>query len=154
MIDVVDRQEELEVMLVDPATIFRTPVRQYPQHRRVVFFVERQYPVVEKVSGGDRRLRAVELGVGDLGIGIDIGLLIYATYALQRANIERILRTKVAWVSGVNLTAGVCRANDPPDRFLILRTHPASSFPMPAPALRSECHLPLPLWLPALSTGL
>ncbi len=39
--------------------------------------------------------------------GIHVGLLVDAPDAFQRANIERILRTKVAWVSGVNLTAGL-----------------------------------------------
>ena len=93
-------------MLVDSTTIFRASVRQDPQHRQVVLLVERQHFIVEKVSGGDRRLRAVELGVGDLGIGIHVGLLVDAPHALQRADIERILRTKVARMRGINLTAG------------------------------------------------
>ena len=47
MIDVVDRQEELEIMLVDAPAIFRAPVGHDPQHRQVVFLMEGQHPVVQ-----------------------------------------------------------------------------------------------------------
>ena len=48
----------------------------------------------------------VELGVRDLAICVDIGLLVNAPDALQRADVERILRAQVAGVGGINLAAG------------------------------------------------
>jgi hypothetical protein len=45
VVDVVGRQEELEVVLVGPAAIFRAPVSHDPQHRQVMLIMERQHPV-------------------------------------------------------------------------------------------------------------
>jgi len=41
-----------------------------------VLVKERHHPVVEDLGGGDRGLAIVELGDGDLGVGVDDGLLI------------------------------------------------------------------------------
>ena len=40
---------------------------------------ERDHPVVEQIGCRDRRLAIVELGAGDLGVGIDEGLLVDAS---------------------------------------------------------------------------
>ena len=53
--------------------------------------MERQHPVIEQVGGGDRRLGGVELGLRDLGIGIDIALLVDPPHPLQGADIEGVL---------------------------------------------------------------
>ena len=76
VIDVIDRQQELEVVFVDAATIFGAAIRHDPQHRQIMFIVERQHPVVEQISCRDRRLGGVELGMGHLAIDVHVGLLI------------------------------------------------------------------------------
>ena len=91
VINIVDRQEELEVVFVNTATIFGASVGHDPQYRQAMFFMERQHAVVEQISRSDWRLRRVELGVRDLAIGIDISLLVDASDALQCADIESIL---------------------------------------------------------------
>jgi hypothetical protein len=46
-----------------------------------VLLVERDHPVVEEISGGQRRLSVVKLGEADLGVGVDEGLLVDASDA-------------------------------------------------------------------------
>ena len=58
--------------------------------------VERHHPVVEDLGRGDRGLAVIELGEGDLGVGVDEGLLIDPPDALQRADIEGVLRAAIA----------------------------------------------------------
>lgn len=91
VVDIVDRQEELKVVFVDAPAIFRAAIRHDPQHRQIVFFMERQHPVVEKIGGGDRGLGGVELGLSHFAVGVHIGLLIDPSNALEGANIERVL---------------------------------------------------------------
>ncbi len=67
---------------------------------------ERQYSVVEGVSSSDRRFLIVELAEGHLGIGVDEGLLVDSTNAFQGADVERVLRPKIARVCGFNLPVG------------------------------------------------
>src|SRR5262245_51172750 len=47
--------------------------------RGIVLREERQHPVVQQVGRGERCLAVIELGEGDLGIGVDEGLLVDAT---------------------------------------------------------------------------
>jgi hypothetical protein len=47
-----------------------------------VLIVERHHPVVEDLGGGDRCLAIVQFSKGDLGIGVDDGLLIEPADAL------------------------------------------------------------------------
>jgi hypothetical protein len=61
-----------------------------------MLLVEGRDAFVEPVGGGDRRLAIVELGEADLGVGVDEGLLVDAADALQRADVERILRAAIA----------------------------------------------------------
>jgi len=91
VVDIVDRQEELEVVFVDAPTIFRSPVGHDPQHWQVMLIVEWQNSVVEQVSRGDRCFGCVELGLRHLGIGIHIGLLVDASDAFDGAHIKRAL---------------------------------------------------------------
>jgi hypothetical protein len=60
-----------------------------------VLLEERQRTVVEQIGRRDRRLAIVELGEGDLGVGVDEGLLINAPNALEIADIERVLGAAV-----------------------------------------------------------
>ena len=51
--------------------------------------------VAQAVGGRNRGLGGAALGLCNLGIGIDIGLLIDPHDALQRPDIERILRVQI-----------------------------------------------------------
>jgi hypothetical protein len=64
VVDIVDREEELEVVFVDAPAIFSVTICQDAQHRRIVLLIERQYPVVAQVSRRNGRLLRVQLGVG------------------------------------------------------------------------------------------
>jgi hypothetical protein len=83
------------VMLGQP-TILRPAVRQHPAQRDRVLLVERQHPVVQEIGHGQRRLAIVELGQAHLGVGVEERLLVDPPHALERADIEGILRPAVA----------------------------------------------------------
>ena len=91
MVNVIDRQEELKVVLVGPAAIFRAPVSHDPQHRQVMLIMERQHPVIEQISGSDGRFGRVKLGMRHLAVCVHISLLIDPPDALERADIEGVL---------------------------------------------------------------
>jgi hypothetical protein len=62
--------------------------------------------VVEQVGRCDRRHAIVELGAGDLCVGIDEGLLVDPSNTLQIADIERILGASVARMLALKLAMG------------------------------------------------
>ena len=66
-------------------------------------FEQRDHPIIEQISRRDRRLAIVELGTGDLGVGIDEGLLIDAPNSLQIADIEGILGAAIARMLALKL---------------------------------------------------
>jgi len=68
-----------------------------------VLVIEWQDPVVQEIGRRDRRLAVVELGKRDLGVGVDKGLLVDPTHALQRANIEGVLGAAVAGAFALEL---------------------------------------------------
>ena len=103
VVNVVDGQEQLIVVLVGSAAEFRSPVGQDAQHRKFIFFVEWQHLIIEKVGRGDRSLGCVELGMGNLAIGIDIGLLVNSPHAFQRTDIEGVLTARIARMGAVRL---------------------------------------------------
>ena len=45
---------------------------------------ERQHPVIEQICRRDRYLAIVQLGAGDLGVGVDEGLLLYSAGEVKR----------------------------------------------------------------------
>ena len=61
-----------------------------------MLLIERHHPVIEDLGGGDRRLAVIQLGEGDLGVGIDKGLLINPPDALQRSDLKGVLRAAIA----------------------------------------------------------
>src|SRR4029453_17138434 len=73
------------------ATELGTTVGQHPRQPDTVLVIERHHPVVEDLGRGDRRLTIIELGEGDLGIGVDEGLLVDPSHPLQCADIEGVL---------------------------------------------------------------
>ena len=58
--------------------------------------IKRHHPVVEDFGRGDRGLTIIQLGKGNLGVGIDDGLLVDPPNPFQRADIEGVLRLAVA----------------------------------------------------------
>jgi hypothetical protein len=68
-----------------------------------VLLIEQHHPVVEYLGRGDRGLAIIELGEGHLGIGVDDGLLVDPPHALERANIERVLRPAIAGAFALEL---------------------------------------------------
>ena len=62
------------------ATEFGAAVGQHPRQADAVLVIKRHHPVVEDLGRGNRRLAVIELGEGDLGVGVDEGLLIDPSY--------------------------------------------------------------------------
>src|SRR6266496_4930958 len=58
------------------AAKFGASVGQHPAQPDAVLVVERHHPVVEDLGSSDRRLAIIKLGEGDLGVGVDDGLLV------------------------------------------------------------------------------
>src|SRR6266568_1350346 len=73
----------------------------------IVLLEEWQYPVVQQVGRGDRRLAVIQLAESDLGIGVDEGLLVDPPDALEIADVERVLRATVAGMLALELTVGL-----------------------------------------------
>jgi len=76
VIDIVDGQIELVVVMFDFAAILRTTVCKNTQQRKFLIHEEQKNLVIEQVGGCNRRLGRIELSEGNLGIGVDKGLLI------------------------------------------------------------------------------
>ena len=57
---------------------------------------QRDHAVVDEVGGRDRRLAIVELGAGNLAVGIDEGLLVDPSDPLEIADVERVLGPAIA----------------------------------------------------------
>ena len=96
VIDILERQVELIFMMLGIAAIFRATIGQHAAELHLVGVVEGHDPIVEQVGGGDRRLAVIELGEGDLGVGVDEGLLVDAADPLHVADVERILGAAIA----------------------------------------------------------
>ena len=95
VIDVLDREVEL-IVVAFTAAEFGAPVSQHPRQPDTVLIIERHHPIIEDLGRGDRCLAIIEFGAGDLGIGVDKGLLVDPPDALQGADIKRILGAAIA----------------------------------------------------------
>lgn len=62
ILDVMQLQEELVEMVIRAATELPTVVGENCLYGRRQGLVERQHPIVQKISGGGRHLRGVDLG--------------------------------------------------------------------------------------------
>src|ERR1700730_13010380 len=69
-----------------------------------MFIEERDHAVVKQVGRHQRGFTVIELGECQFGVGVEKRLLIDPTDALERADIERILRAAVAWAFALELT--------------------------------------------------
>ena len=75
VIDVLDREIELVFVALGAAKL-GAAIGQHARQADGVLVVERHHPVVEDLGRGNRRLTIIEFGKGDLGIGVDEGLLV------------------------------------------------------------------------------
>src|SRR3974377_1255213 len=107
MVDRLDGGVEFVFVRFRIATILTATIGEHPQQLDIVFLEEWQYSVIEQIRRRDRRLAIVQLGASDLGVGIDEGLLVDPTNALQIADIERILGAAIAWMLAVELAMGL-----------------------------------------------
>jgi hypothetical protein len=57
-----------------------------------MFLKERQHPVIQQISGGNRSFCGIELGKGNFGIGIYKCLLVDPADTLECTYIKSILR--------------------------------------------------------------
>src|SRR3984893_9804805 len=69
-----------------------------------MFIEERDHAVVKQVGRHQRGFTVIELGECQFGVGVEKRLLIDTTDALERADIERILRAAVARAFALELT--------------------------------------------------
>src|SRR4029450_11692376 len=93
VVDVLDREIELVLVPLRIAAVLAAAIGQYAQQLDVIALEQRDHAVVEEISRRNRRLAIVELGAGNLGVGVDEGLLVDAPNSLQIADIERSLGT-------------------------------------------------------------
>ena len=106
VVDVIDGQVELVIVLIHLAAILGATVREDAQHRQALAGIKRQHPVVQQISGGDRRFCGVQLAMHDFAVSVDKRLLVNAPHTFEIADVERVLRTEIARVGGLDLAAG------------------------------------------------
>ena len=75
VINVFDGEVELVFMALGTAKL-GAAIGQHARQPDTMFIVERHHAVIEDLGRGNRRLTIIEFGKGDLGIGVDKGLLI------------------------------------------------------------------------------
>lgn len=61
MIDVVNGEEQLVIMVLDLAAVFRPPISQNAEQIHTVIFKQWQDTIIEQIRRGDWRLLIVEL---------------------------------------------------------------------------------------------
>jgi hypothetical protein len=83
-------------MMFRVAAILCAPVGQHPCEWDAVAVEERYHAIVEQVGGRQWRPTVIERCERHLRVGIDKGLLINATHAVEGAEVERILGAVVA----------------------------------------------------------
>ena len=103
VIDILERQVELIFMMLGIAAIFRATIGQHAAELHLVGVVEGHDAIVDEIGGGDRRLAVIELGEGNLGVGVDEGLLVDASDALHVADVEGVLGAAIAWAFAFEL---------------------------------------------------
>ena len=102
VVDVLDREIELVFMALGAAKLGAT-IGQHARQPDGVLVVKRHHAIVEDLGRGDRGLAVVQLGKGDLGIGVDKGLLIDPADTLQGADIEGVLGTAITGTFALKL---------------------------------------------------
>src|SRR3979490_561024 len=82
VVDVLDRKIELVLVPLRIAAVLAAAIGQYAQQFDVIALEQRDHTIVEEISCRNRRLAIVELGAGNLGVGIDEGLLVDAMFTI------------------------------------------------------------------------
>ena len=95
VVDVLDGQIELVFVALGAAEL-GAAIGQHARQADAVLVIKRHHPIIEDLGRGDRGLAIVEFGKGDFGVGVDKGLLIDPPDALQRTDIEGVLRPAIA----------------------------------------------------------
>ena len=90
-------------MVLGVSAIFRASVGQHAAQPDLVLIIEGHHTVVEEIGRGERGLAIVELSEGDLGIGVDEGLLVDAPDPLHGADIEGVLGAAVAGTVSISV---------------------------------------------------
>ena len=78
-------------MVLGVAAIFGAAIGQHATEPHLLRIIEWDDAIVEEIGGGNGRLAVIKLGEGDLGVGVDKGLLVDAADPLHVADVERIL---------------------------------------------------------------
>src|SRR5437773_8051144 len=102
VVDVLNGEIELVFMALGAAKL-GAAIGQHARQTDAVLVIKRHHPIIEDLGRGDRGLAIVEFGERDLGIGVDKGLLIDPPDALQRSDIEGVLRAAIARALAVEL---------------------------------------------------
>jgi hypothetical protein len=72
-----------------------------------VLFEERRHAVVEHIGSHQDVFAVIEFGERYLGVSIEKGLLINATYALGGAHVVSVLGAEIARMRGLDLAMGL-----------------------------------------------
>ena len=97
------REVQFIFMPLRVAAIFTATIGQHALQLNVMAIEEGNDSIVQEIGCRDRGLAVIELGAGDLGIGINEGLLIDASHSLQVADIEGVLRATIARMLALEL---------------------------------------------------
>jgi len=111
VVDVLHRQVQFVLVVLALAAIFRATIGEHAQQRNFVLLEERQHTVVEQISRDQGGLAVVPFGEADLGVSIEKGLLIDAPYALDGADIVRVLGAEIAGMRGLDFAVGLLRSS-------------------------------------------
>src|SRR6516225_6877614 len=107
VIDVLNREIELVLVSFGIAAELTPAIGQDAEKLDIVVLEYRQHSIIEQIGRRDRRLAIVKLGAGDLGVGVDEGLLIDAPDPLQVADIECVLGAAIARMLACKLAMGL-----------------------------------------------
>lgn len=92
--------------MFEVATELTAPIRQDALQLDLVFLKERNYPVIEQISGGQGVLLVIQLSECHSRIRVNERLLVDAPHTLQCAHVERVLGAQVARMLTLDLTFG------------------------------------------------
>src|SRR5688572_2234975 len=87
-------------MVLRFSLIFCTTIGKYSQKWYLLFFKERQYPVIKNIGGCNSVLALIEFGKCHPAVGINESLLINTANSFDITHIVCILGTQIAWMFG------------------------------------------------------
>lgn len=96
MINVLDREIQFILVSFGCPAVLRAAIREHSIQGDFVMLEERQHSVIQQLGGSQRRFPVIQLGKSDFAVGIDEGLLIDPPDALERSDVEGVLRTTIS----------------------------------------------------------